>query len=167
MLVDVPFGEETGLSVDFDHALHSMKEVQPLLEGFPLPFEADDVSGTQRYLSLDVGVRLGMLFIDETRIKPNQVTALPWFRMGLGLCFTDTILDFPSLEGVRTLRSRVPMVTFNPGFGVSIHVLRQLTIQPVIKSALLVGLDHNEPKNNDVLRLEWQLKPTLDLLYNF
>jgi hypothetical protein len=37
----------------------------------------------------------------------------------------------------------------------------------VIKSALLVGLDHNEPKNNDVLRLEWQLKPTLDLLYNF
>jgi hypothetical protein len=167
LVVDLPLGEETGVSLEVDHALHHLDDANPLLDGAGASVDPGAFSGTQRFLSFDLGVRLGMLFIDETRIQPDTVLLLPWVRFGLGLSLTDTILTIPSFEGQEPLRTRKPMVTVDPSLGVAIHLARPFTLQPSCKAVMLAGIDHDEVGNEDALRIAWRVLPSLDLLANF
>jgi len=165
LLLDVPFSDYAGFTVDAEHALHRMDDANPLFWEAEHVFDLEAVSGTQRHFNFDLGFRIGFGVNDESRAQVPRVTALPWFRLAMGVTFTRTLLDLPGLSGPQQLQSRAPHLCFAPGFGVAVRLPKVVTIQPSIKAVSLIGLDHNEVVGNDEIRSVWRLQPSLDVLF--
>lgn len=166
IVLDVPLGEVSGFTVELDHSLHRVSGAAPLFVDPETITAEGAVTGSQRFWNADIGFRLGIPVVDETRVRPGAVTAVPWFRMAGGVSLVDTVLDVPSFEGKERLHTRRPVGAVVPGLGVSIHVLRFLTVQPALKAAAYLGIDHDEVEGGDTFRVEWRLLPKVDVLFH-
>lgn len=169
LVVDLPFSEYAGFSLDVEHALHRSRDGSRLLALDPdlPPTDPDAITGSQRHVDMDFGVKLGFSFVDETRWHPGRVVALPWFRMAAGFVETDTLVELPTFAGRETLRTRRAHASLDPGLGVAVVFPGRVMLQLAFEATALMGIDHDERTNADALRVTWRLEPLLDVLARF
>ncbi len=169
LLLDVPFSDYAGFSVDAEYAGHRLSDANGLFDedSLVLPLGQGSITGSQRHYCFDMGFRIGLGSVDESRARQSRVQAHPWFRFAGGLTVSDTLLDVPAMTGREPLRSRAPHLTLAPAFGVGIALPKLVTLQPSLKMISLLGIDHDEVDHHDALQAVWRFQPSFDVLFRF
>jgi hypothetical protein len=166
-IVDVPFGPESGVTLEIDHSVHNLTNPDAIVQNPSGPLSEGALSGSQRHTGIDVGFRLGLDFTDESWNATTRTVAVPWIRLGLGLGITDTSITLASFEGQELLRSRNARTVLVNGLGVQIRIPPRVQIQPSLKSVAFFGIDEVEISDARKLKVEFRLLPSLDILVSF
>ena len=166
-IIDVPFGPESGVTLELDHSVHNLTNPNGTVQNASGPLSEGAMSGSQRHTGLDVGVRFGLDFTDESWSTAKRTVAVPWIRLGVGLGITDTSITLASFEGQELLRSRNARTVLVNGLGVQIRIPPRIQIQPNLKSVAFFGIDEVEISDARKLKAEFRLLPCLDVLVSF
>ncbi len=169
LLLDVPFSEYAGFTVDFEYSGHRVVDANPLFDQDDLfiPLDATAISGSQRFWHADMGFRFDLNPSAAGGYKRSKVRVAPWFRLAGGVSMSDTLLEVATIDGIVPVRTRKPHVTFCPAFGLTIRLPRLVSFRPTLKSVTMLGIDHDEVANTDALRAVFRLQPTLDVMFRF
>lgn len=169
LLLDVPFSEYAGFTVDLEYSGHRLVDANALFDtdDLVIPLDANNVSGSQRFWHADMGFRFDLNPTAAGGYQRSKVRVAPWFRFAGGVSLSDTLLEVATTDGITPVRTREPHVTFCPSFGISIELPKLVSIRPTFKSVTILGIDHDEVSNTDALRAVFRLQPTLDVLFRF
>ena len=167
VIVDIPFGPESGISLEFDQAVHPLVDATETTVNASGELSEGAMSGSQRHIGVDAGIRLGFDFSDPSYRNPKRVFAVPWIRLGAGLGITDSAITLAAFEGQTLLRSRNVRTVGTSAFGVQIRIPPRFQLQPVIKTVAFFGIDPVEITDNQQLKVEFRALPALDFLVSF
>lgn len=163
-LIDAPFSDLAGFTVDIEYSSNKVTDASGFFSDYLYQPSKDVITGSQRHLSLDLGVRIGLIATDETKYTRSKVTVLPWFRLAVGSTLTITNLTVPAITGLEPIEAKRGHFTLVPGAGVTINFSQKYFLQPSFKGVFLPGIDHQEVTNGDSLGVTWKIQPSLDFL---
>ncbi|MFH1463047.1 MAG: hypothetical protein ABIO70_01545 [Pseudomonadota bacterium] len=169
LLTAIHFSEYASFTVDLDWSTHRVDDPGRLFDqdDLLLPLDASNVTGSQRWYHLDLGLQFDLGTHDPTRTRPDRTVASPWVRFAGGVSYSDTLLEVATLEGRQAMRAKRPHGALCPAFGVTFAFPRLVSLTPTFKSVTIFGIDHDEVSEKDTLRAVFRLQPSLDLLFRF
>lgn len=163
MVLSLSMGEASALSLEVDHARHTLANASGLYPEFTVA--ADAASGYRDFLTLELGGRIGLSFSE--RLPSDQIRAWPWLWIGAGCAFTDTSLEIPGFVGGVSVRTRAttPMATL--GGGAEIRLKPWLSVHPGFKAQFLVANDHGEVDHLDKWGVTVRGQAAVDVAIDF
>jgi hypothetical protein len=167
VIVDIPFGPASGFTLEADQAVHRMVDPTAAVENPSGTLSEGAMSGSQRHIGVDAGFRFGFDFSDPSYRSPNRVLVLPWLRIGGGVGITDSAITLAGFEGQTLLRTKNARPIATTGFGLQIRIPPRFQLQPQVKTVAFFGVDPNEIGDNQRLKVEFRVEPTIDLLVSF
>jgi len=169
LLLDIPFSEYAGFSMGLGYATHRVVDANGLFDTDELAFPLDpaNVTGNQHHYQADIGLRFDLNMSDPTRYQPRKVTAVPWFRLAVGVSMSDTLLHVATTDGREPVRTRRAHALLCPALGLSVNLAKLVSFGPSFQAVSMFGLDHDEVANTDSVRTVFRFQPTLDILFRF
>jgi hypothetical protein len=169
LLMDIPFSEYAGFSMDLGYATHRVRNANALFDpdGLVIPIDPANVTGSQHHYYADLGLRIDLSMRNPTDYRRKRVTVAPWFRFAAGFTMTDTLLDVASMGGREPVRTRKPHAVLCPSLGLTVNLPKLVSFRYSFQSVTMFGLDHSEVANTDALRTVFRFQPALDVLFRF
>ncbi|MDP2309034.1 MAG: hypothetical protein Q8P18_23625 [Pseudomonadota bacterium] len=164
--VDLPTGDLVAFTVELDHARHRLSDAAAYFPEAPIPKGA--LTGFRDYLGVDMGFRVGLPVGDPRAREATRVYAVPFFRLGLGVAVTSTLLDAPGFDGRVALRSNTVWPTPSLSAGADVRIRRWISLLPQLKTQVQVFEDSAESVGGATrVAAEWRFQPALDVSIHF